>query len=75
MMNNPMNMLTSMLRCGMSPEAAFNRLLQSDPRAAQIQRMTAGKSREQLYQMVNNMCRERGTTPEEVARQLGYTGR
>lgn len=74
-MNNPLNMMTSMLRTGMSPEAVFNRLLQSDPRAAQIQQMTAGKSREQLYQMVNNMCRERGTTPEAVARSLGYNGK
>lgn len=71
-MNNPFVMMTSMLSSGMSPEAVFNRLLQSDPRAAQIQQMTAGKSKEQIYQMVNNMCRERGTTPEAVARQLGY---
>lgn len=71
-MSNPFVMMTSMLSSGMSPEAVFNRLLQSDPRAAQIQQMTAGKSREQIYQMVNNMCRERGTTPEAVARQLGY---
>ena len=74
-MNSPLNMMTSMLRTGMSPEAVFNRLLQSDPRAAQIQQMTAGKSREQIYQMVNNMCRERGTTPEAVARSLGYNGK
>lgn len=74
-MNSPLNMMTSMLRTGMSPDAVFNRLLQSDPRAAQIQQMTAGKSREQLYQMVNNMCRERGTTPEAVARSLGYNGK
>ncbi len=72
-MNNIMHMMGRMLRAGMQPSAVFNRLIQSsDPRIAQVQRMIEGKSPEQLYQMVNNMCKERGTTPEEVARQLGF---
>lgn len=71
-MNNLLDMMGRMLRAGMQPTVVFNRLIQSsDPRIAQVQRMIEGKSSEQLYQMVNNMCKERGTTPEEVARQLG----
>ena len=72
-MNNFMDMMGRMLRAGMQPSAVLNRLTQSrDPRIVQVQRMIEGKSPEQLYQMVNNMCKERGTTPEEVARQLGF---
>ena len=71
MPNNPFDMMQSMLRTGATPESVLNRLMQTDPRAAQIQRMTAGKSREEIYRMVCNMCQERGTTPQEVARSLG----
>ena len=36
-----------------------------------VQTMMQGKSPDQVRQMVINMCRERGTTPEAVARSLG----
>jgi len=42
-----------------------------DPRAAQAMQMIQGKSPQELRRMVENMCKERGTTPEAVARQLG----
>lgn len=72
MMNNFLDMMGKMLRTGMQPEAIFNRLMQySDPRIAQVRQMVDGKNQQQLYQMVCNVCKERGTTPEEVARSLG----
>ena len=71
-MSNLLGMMTNMIRTGMQPEAVLNRIMQTgDPRIAQVRQMVEGKNQQQLYQMVCNMCKERGTTPEEVARSMG----
>lgn len=75
-MNNAIDVMMNMLRTGMQPSAVLTRLLQSsDPRIMQIQNMVQGKTQNELYQIVCNMCKERGTTPEEVARSLGLAAR
>ncbi len=43
----------------------------NDPRAAQAVRMISGRTGDELRQIAENMCRERGTTPEEIAKALG----
>ena len=41
--------------------------------AAQVMQMIRGKNPQQLRTMAENMCRERGTSVEQVARQLGIS--
>ena len=41
------------------------------PQLQQMQQMLAGKNYNQLLQMADNAARERGTTVEQMAQQLG----
>ena len=41
------------------------------PTPEQMQQMLAGKNYNQLLQMADNAARERGTTVEQMAQQLG----
>jgi transposase-like protein len=43
----------------------------NNPQVRQVMQMMNGKTPEQLRQMANNMAAERGTTVEDIARQLG----
>lgn len=70
-MNNPMFSVINMIRAGKNPGAIIEQLAMSDPRVKQAQQMISGKSEQELYNMVNNMCRERGTTLDDFARSLG----
>lgn len=72
-MNNPVLSIIGAVRSGKSPVAVLEQLAMSDPRVNQAKQMISGKSEQELYQMVSNMCRERGTTPEELARSIGFT--
>lgn len=72
-MNNPMISVVNLIRSGKSPVSVLEQLAMSDPRVNQARQMLSGKSERELYQMVSNMCRERGTTPEELARSIGIT--
>lgn len=71
MMNNPIQMLMAAVKSGGNPAALIQQMAQNNPQMAQAARMIQGKSPQQLQQMAINMCRERGTTPEEVMRRLG----
>ena len=72
MRNNPMiNQLAMLARNGGNPMQMLQQMAANNPQAAQAMRMIQGKSPQQLQQMAMNMCRERGTTPEAVMRQLG----
>lgn len=42
-----------------------------NPQAAAALNMMSGKNAEQLKQFVENMCKEQGTTPEQLAKSLG----
>ena len=74
MTNDPMLALMSAVRSGRNPGSIFQQLAMSDPRVGQARQMMAGKTPEQLRRICMNMCSERGTTPEEVARCLGIPG-
>lgn len=71
MMNNPMAMLINIAKSGGDPTQMLQRMANSNPQIGQACRMIQGKSPQQLQQIAMNMCRERGTTPEEVLKQLG----
>ena len=70
-MNNPMMAMLQMAKSGGNPMQMIQQLAAQDPRVRQFMQMTSGKNQQQLRQMAENMARERGTTVEEIARQLG----
>lgn len=66
-----MAQLMQLMRRGGDPRQMLQQMAGNDPRAAQAFQMLNGKSPAELRAMAENMCRERGTTPEAVMRQLG----
>ncbi len=70
-MNNPLQLLMNAVQRGADPTKIIAQMAKNNPQMAQASRMISGKSPQQLQQMAINMCRERGTNPEEVLRQLG----
>lgn len=70
-MNNPIAQILGVARSGGNPMALIEQLAQGNPQFAQYRQMTQGKNPQQLEQMVRNMCRERGTTPENILQQIG----
>lgn len=70
-MNNPVQLLMAAMKNGGNPAMLIQQMAQSNPQMAQAARMIQGKSNAELQQMAINMCRERGTNPETVLRQLG----
>ena len=70
-MNNPMQLILTAMRNGGDPRRLIEQMARQNPQMAQAAQMISGKSPQQLQQMAMNMCRECGTTPEAVLRQLG----
>lgn len=69
--NNPIIQILNMARGGGDPSALINQAIQNHPQRQQIQQIVGGKSPEQLLQVAQNMCRERGTSIDEVLKQFG----
>ena len=70
-MNDPMAQMMSLLRAGQNPNAILRMLAQNNPQVRQVMQMFNGKSPQQLQMMAQNMAAERGTSIEDIARQLG----
>ena len=70
-MNDPMTQMMSLLRAGQNPNAILQMLAQNNPQVRQVMQMFNGKSSQQLQMMAQNMAAERGTSIEDIARQLG----
>lgn len=70
-MNNPMEFIVSAIRNGGDANRIVRDLATRDQRAARALAMMQNNSPAQLQQIVNNMCKERGTTPESIAQSLG----
>lgn len=68
--NNPVMQLISTMRGGGNPEALVQQVISTNP---QLQQIVAGKSPDQLMQVAENMCRERGTSVDAVLKQYGIT--
>lgn len=71
MMINPMMQMVGMLRNGKDPRQFLMQMAQNNPQVRQVMQMMQGKSSAELRQMADNIAAERGTTVEDVARQLG----
>ena len=70
-MNNPLMQMMGLLQSGKNPNAILQTIAMNNPQVKQVMQMMHGKSPEQLRQIANNMAAERGTTVEDIARQLG----
>ena len=68
--NNPIIQLINTMRTGGSPDALVQQLVGNNP---QLQQIVAGKSPAQLMSIAENMCRERGTSIDDVLKQYGIT--
>ncbi len=71
--NNPMAMMMQMMRGGGNPNAMLQQMANQNPQVRQFMQMINGKSPQQLRQIAENVAKERGTTLNDVARQLGIT--
>ena len=67
---NPLMMMIQMAQRGRNPLGALQQM-GAGPQLQQMQQMLAGKDYNQLLQMADNAARERGTTVEQMAQQLG----
>lgn len=68
--NNPVTQLISTMRSGGNPDALVQQMINTNP---QLKQIVAGKTPDQLMQVAENMCRERGTTVDDVLKQYGIT--
>lgn len=71
MLNNPMLQILQAARMGRNPQMLMEQLARTNPQINQAMTMMQGKSPQEIRQMAENMCRERGTTPEQVMQMLG----
>ena len=63
-------MMLQAARMGMTPQQFFQQNA-GNPQVAQMAQIAQGKSRDQLMQTAANMAKERGTTLDAIARQMG----
>lgn len=68
--NNPMMQIISAMRNGGNPNAIMQQMLGNNPQLAQI---ASGKTPQQLMKVAENMCRERGTSIDDVLKQFGIS--
>lgn len=70
-MTNPMQMMIQMMQSGANPMQYLQNMAGQNPQAAAMMQLIQGKTPEQLHTIATNMAKERGTTLDEVARQMG----
>ena len=70
-MTNPMQMMIHMMQSGANPMQYLQNMAGQNPQAVAMMRLIQGKTPEQLHTIATNMAKERGTTLDEVARQMG----
>lgn len=70
-MINPMQMMMQAMQGGQSPMQFLAQASGQNPVFQQMQQITQGKTPQQLMQIAENMAKERGTTLQAVAQQMG----
>lgn len=70
-MNNPIMQMMQFARNGGNPMQFLQQMGGQNPIAANLFQAMQGKNTSQLREMANNLAKERGTTVDEVAQQLG----
>lgn len=67
---NPMQMLMQAMQTGLNPMQMIQQQAGQNPQLQQLQQICQGKSPQQLREIAENMCRERGTTYDQMARSI-----
>ena len=65
-----LQMMMQAAQSGMNPQQFFQQYA-GNPEVAQIAKIAQGKNRDQLMQTASNMAKERGTSLETIAQQMG----
>ena len=65
-----LQMMMQAAQSGMTPQQFFQQHA-GNPEVAQIAKIAQGKNRDQLMQTASNMAKERGTSLETLAQQMG----
>lgn len=71
MNNSPIGQMLSALKSGGNPQALVQQMIDNHPQKEQLMKIVDGKTPDQLMSVAENMCRERGTTVDEVLKQYG----
>lgn len=69
--NNPLFQILNLARNGGDPSQLINQAISNHPQRQQIQQIVGGKTPQQLMQVAENMCRECGTSIDQVLAQFG----
>lgn len=70
-MINPMQMVMQAMQRGMTPQQFMAQMGGQNPVFQQMQQITHGKNPQELMQIADNMARQRGTTAQQLAQQMG----
>lgn len=63
--------LFQMMQQGVNPNALLNQMAQQNPALQQAIGLLNGKNQQQQMQLLEDMARQRGTTLQQVAQQMG----
>lgn len=69
--NNPMAMMMKMMQGGGNPMQLIQQMAGQNPQMANMMKLIEGKNPQQLRQTAENLAKQRGTSVEEIAKQLG----
>lgn len=69
-MMNPLQMLLQAAQAGANPMQMLAQHAGNNPQLQQLQQICAGKTPQQLREIAENMCKERGTTYDQLARNV-----
>lgn len=69
--NHPIAQIISVVRGNGDPSEVIQQVVQNHPKRDQIQRIVSGKSDHDLFRTAENMCRECGTSIDQVLAQFG----
>jgi len=70
-----MQSLFQMMQQGVNPNALLNQMAQQNPALQQALGLLNGKNQQQQMQVLEDMARQRGTTLQQVAQQMGLPWR
>lgn len=71
MQNNPIMQIINMARNGGNPMSMLTQIAGNNPQAKQVIDMMSSGNQAGLKEMAMNMAKERGTSIEDVAKNLG----
>lgn len=71
--NNPIMQIINTVRSGGNPDAMVQQIIQNHPQREQLTQIIGGKTPDQLMKTAENMCRECGTSIDEVLGKFGIS--